>query len=623
LVDVQHANLVKLFELAAQDETLYFSMELVDGVDFLEHVANERATEARTESWPPKPRSSRARTVSAARLRAALPQLVGAVQALHDARKLHCDVKPTNVLVDGNGRLVLLDFGLIANLDEAPHSTLGTPGYMAPEQVAGTALTEASDWYGVGAILHEAITGRLPQVGVACETTVDELRPLAALCDALLDPVPANRPSGRDVLSRVGATGAPAARSSTRLFGREVELARLGSAWTAVQRDGSTRVARIVGASGLGKTALVEHAVQACRDDGAWLLAARCYEQESVPYKALDGAIDALAELLPHGTVVPGVLARVFPVLRPFARELEDTGEELQTARRRAFQALRELLVRADRPVVLVVDDAQWGDVDSARLLAELVRPPDSPRMLVLVTYRADTGDFLAALDEQSLGVPDERIELAELTVEDARRMAAHLTGGDADAVAREAAGNPLFIQQLAAAAHHQRGRGLGEVILARVEALDADARRLVQTIALAAGPIDEDAAVEAAQIEGGAARAAMRAVRQARLVTARSAAATTTLEPAHDRVREAVAAALAPEAARAQHLRIANTLLARPAPDPDALVHHLRRGGDLERTRVHARVAAERAEHALAIDRAAAQLALVLELGGEDRAQL
>ena len=626
LVDVQHANLVKLFDLAAHGETLYFSMELVDGVDFLAHVSNQRAVEARTESWPPKPRDPRDRTVSADRLHAALPQLVAAVQALHDARKLHCDVKPTNVLVDGQGRLVLLDFGLIANLDEAPHSTLGTPGYMAPEQVAGEMLTAATDWYGVGAILHEAITGRLPQPGLACETTVEELRPLAALCDALLDPVPANRPTGRDVLARLGATNTPVPRSSTRLFGREVELARLSSAWTAVKREGGTHVVRIVGASGLGKTALVEQAVQAWRDDGAWILAARCYEQESVPYKALDGAIDALAELLPHQTEVAQVLARVFPVLRPFVHERTrepEPEEELQTARRRAFQALRELLVRADRPIVLVVDDAQWGDVDSARLLAELVRPPDSPRMLVIATYRADTGDFLAALDEQSLGVPDERIELAELTADDARRMAAHLIGGDAEAVAREAAGNPLFIQQLAAASHDQRGRGLGEVILARVDALDSDARRLVQTIALAAGPIDEDAAVEAADIQGVAARGAMLAVRQARLVTARSSAAVVTLEPAHDRVREAVAAALSPETARAQHLRIANTLLARPSPDPDALVHHLRRGGDLERTRVHARVAAERAEHALAFDRAAAHLALVLELGAEDRAPL
>src|SRR5262249_57049832 len=96
-------------------------------------------------------------------------------------------------------------------------------------------------------------------------------------------------------------------------------------------------------------------------------------------------------------------------------------------------------------------------------------------------------------------------------------------------------------------------------------------------------------------------------AIRHTRLITARAAGSRVTLEPAHDRVREVVSAALPAEDARARHLHIADTLLAGPAPDADAVVHHLRHAGDRDRTRVHALVAAERAENALAFDRAAA----------------
>src|SRR5262249_43294395 len=85
------------------------------------------------------------------RLRAALRQLAEGVNHLHELGKLHRDIKPSNVLVTDEGRVVILDFGLVEDINPDLHETLlaGTPDYMSPEQGAQMAISKASDWYSV------------------------------------------------------------------------------------------------------------------------------------------------------------------------------------------------------------------------------------------------------------------------------------------------------------------------------------------------------------------------------------------------------------------------------------------------------------------------------------------
>gem|GEM_PF-6154996 len=91
---------------------------------------------------------------------------------VHGAGLVHRDIKPSNVLVTTEGRVVLLDFGLVAHTSSATAPTfssqvgaVGTVAYMAPEQAMSGSTGPAADWYSVGVLLFEALTGAQPPFG--------------------------------------------------------------------------------------------------------------------------------------------------------------------------------------------------------------------------------------------------------------------------------------------------------------------------------------------------------------------------------------------------------------------------------------------------------------------------
>ena len=167
LSDVAHLNLVCLHELVVEPENCFFTMELVDGLSVSEYVrgpvANAGTTSVEIQRADPR------------LVRSVFRQLVAGLSALHGKGKLHRDIKPSNVMVSRDGRLVILDFGLMS--DALPGTAFaddvmaGTPAYLAPEQHSGAGPSEASDWYAVGVTLYETLTGRRPFDG-----SWDELR---------------------------------------------------------------------------------------------------------------------------------------------------------------------------------------------------------------------------------------------------------------------------------------------------------------------------------------------------------------------------------------------------------------------------------------------------------------
>jgi hypothetical protein len=681
LADRAHPNLVTLYELHADGRLCYFTMELLDGVPFLAHVRGaDAAADGDDYRLPPE---------GEARLREGLRQLGEGLAALHRANVLHRDVKPANVLVTREGRVVLLDFGLAtseldaAGLHQTAHPRpMGTVAYMAPEQAAGRPVSAASDWYAVGVMLYEALTGRLPYTGTLTEVLLAKQQhdpppphnlvaavpdDLDALCMDLLHRNPEERPSEAEALRRLGAaTGAAApaaapcpAGGDVPLVGRQRHLQALGEAFETV-RQGRAVTVCVHGRSGVGKSALLRCFLNGLGAGGrAVVLAGRCYEQESVPYKALDSVIDALSgylERLPRleaQALLPrdmGPLTRVFPVLGRVEAVARAPGRapdisDPKEVRRRGLAALRELLARlADRhPLVLAIDDLQWGDVDSAALLADLLRPPDPPALLLVASYRSEDAATSPCL-RHLLRPPEpggeiDRRELAvePLSPEEGEELAlALLPVADrtlAAALAREARGNPFFLHELAQ--HAQAGPlpapgadccvSLHEVLWARVLGLPEGDRRLLEVVAVASQPLPEADACAAAEVGADGPQALAR-LRATRFLRTAGPAEREEVETYHDRIRETVTARLAPEALAGHHRRLAAALEAAGQADAEVLAVHFLGAGEARRAgHYYARAAAQAAE-ALAFDRAANLYGRALEHAGakgEDRRRL
>ena len=657
LRDLHHPNLVRLGELFEVDGRWFFTMEIVDGVDFLSFV---RPASAGDDASP---------GFDDGRLRSALGQLAEGLFALHGAGKLHRDVKPSNIRVERGGRVVLLDFGLVTDAERgsasSEHGIVGTAMYMAPEQASAQPLTPAADWYAVGVTLYEALTGTLPFEGHLLEVLVQKQQKepppprsrvasipddLDDLCVQLLRRDVLARAGGDDVVRISGRRSSqPIARGSLHptasniFLGRGPELEQLQRALDDVLA-GQTLAMVVEGDSGVGKSALVRQfstRVQSTYHD-VLVLKGRCYERESVPFGGFDTVVDALVRHLRRMDQVDAalalprdvaLLARVFPSLHGVpairrattARATMPTGPEL---RARAFSSLRELMERiAERtPLITWIDDFQWADADSLALLAELLGGEAVPRMLFILTLRTAAADdpaarALAALERVT---QVRRIALQNLDAHDSEALARALcreyaaAGADTAAIVHEAAGHPYFLAELvryAAARGQARAPRIEDALLYRIRQLDDPALALLKVVAAAGAPIATTLATAAAKLSPEQATMSLGVVRASTFVRG---SAGDTLECYHDRVREAVYTSLGDGERRSIHAALAEAFEgAEPSNrDPHALVRHLLAAGETDRAARCAVEAGQLASETLAFERAADLYRMALSVG-------
>src|SRR5207248_2410497 len=418
----------------------------------------------------------------------------------------------------------------------------------------------------------------------------------------------------------------------------------------------STRGCQVVllqGKSGIGKTSLVSHFLSDLeRDHGeAVILRGRCRESESVPYKALDPIADELVRHLrslaePAAMSVlpkhPELLRRLFPVfgqlemLSTFPdRSAGDLDE--QQIRRRSFAALCELLGRmTDRPpVVISIDDLQWGDLDSVAFLAELVLPASPPALLLILSFRSEearSSPALLALRGLQQRLTDSSswvdIEIKGLSEDESRDLLdllrmkrTAITEEQSRGIVKESGGSPLLLSELLRFAARETesdkpGEGvlISDMIRQRAGSLSSTARKLLEALSVAGEPVSKAMLCRVARTDNEDPAREIGLLIREHLVRVTGGEQETKVETFHDQVREASLSWLSADELRNWHSHLAELLQTETGADPQRLLRHYRGAGNSHAAFEAALAAAENAETALAFEQAARFYAEALE---------
>jgi serine/threonine protein kinase len=647
LADVHHPNLVRMHELLGGEGAWAMVLEYVPGTDFLSYVRDETKPYGFDET----------------RLREGWIELVHGLTALHTLGLMHRDVKPHNVRVTPEGRVVLLDFGLVAYVEQQPYVSVdkaaGTISYMAPEQSIQGPLGPPIDFYALGVLIYQALTGRLPFEGTATQILIEKHQTipvapcvrvpgisseLSELCMKLLARTPAERATARDVLA-VLASGPslsepPLLVTDSELFiGRERELSLLEDKLRLAVRSG-LQVVLIEGESGIGKSALMQRFGSACGSDETppLVLRGRCHAAELIGYKAFDGAIDALSShlkaldervcrtLLPHESELLPVL---FPVLGR-VRAIGHASHALRPPRvdRYAmFSAAAELFARVSqmRPLLLLIDDLQWADEASFLLLKHLLSRAPEIAMCVVATVRdaSPASDVkLKALDFLRTHKCTTVLQLGGLEANEAVSLAQALARSsedraEVDALARESSGHPMFMTELARADAVEGGSLKGRLdsaLMRRARGLDRAQQHALELICVAGAPLPVTALREALGVASESAQIVLTKLSAQRLARRASRGAFVCY---HERIREALLASLGQETRRARHRQLAHAFETAEQHEPARIAYHWIEVREHERALPWLKKAAAEAEHGGAYERAVVHYEQLLSLEG------
>ncbi len=425
LARVQHPSVVRVVELGFDFEgTPFLVMDYVPG-------------------WPAdqvvRPGDWNALAAVAARV-------AGGLEALHAAGVAHGDLKPANVLVGAPGAdglpsdVRLVDFGLAALAGSGAEGSRGTPGFTAPEVVAGGPADAPADLYAFGATLFALAGGRPPfeapdptavlarqRAGPPSALPLEEAGVPAGWVRLILQclaPSPAERPRGATEIRKTLEALAPQARrplserlATQVLIGREREIARIERAWRRAEEG--TRTVLVTGESGIGKSALLD----AFAFRGA--LAGRCVIRVSVASAAEPAA--AWRAIARRTASEARVDWRELPAAARAA--LEDHAPEpgeaaLAEVSGRMAEWIRAIAARSGAPCVLL-DDADALDPASLRALRRSMLGGASASVLWVLARRLDRGPLP---DEERLLVGAgawERLPLEPLDRDSIARFAA------------------------------------------------------------------------------------------------------------------------------------------------------------------------------------------------------
>lgn len=460
--ELSHPNLVRVHKLGRDDSKWFIVMEFIDGVPITSSLRTavpqttaSDLTRERTEPFAPRIEVQREHVdgritdapnhtnplispvFSLKTVRDRIGQLVQGTSALHRFGILHCDLKPSNIMVNSEGRVVILDFGASRyTMSLGAHYQhhwirAGTRAYMAPEARTLRESTPGLDWYAIGVMLAEMLTGLHARVIASTPAPKrvmllqevaqnhPEYADMCELCIGLMHPTPALRAGYDEAIEACYDGPVPAydesARNYTPAFrSRRKELVALDEAY-AVFEAGRPHAVLIEGGAGSGKTSICEEFLRriSLPSDAPHVVVAHCKHDELLSYRAFDGIIDGLSailrtlppeELEPYLPLCTPTLCALFPTLRTVDARLDTTVSPTST--QDAFVGLQALLkhVADDHRLVIWVSDVEQADGDSLRWIARIFAPGQRPNAFLLLSRIPHSTLHDVAIDIDTLG---------------------------------------------------------------------------------------------------------------------------------------------------------------------------------------------------------------------------
>ncbi|MCU1594198.1 MAG: Sensory box histidine kinase [Frankiales bacterium] len=609
-------------------------------------------------------------------------EVATALDAAHSAGVCHRDVKPANVIVSGHdhhgriGNVTLIDFGFARSpwLDESIRDDLvGTVRYLAPEAAGLLAVPadERSDLYALGVLLYECLCGHAPFPGPSVgdllrqhlSMAVPELRDtglvvpraLDAILQRLLRKEPAERYQSAGALASdlasllsavssgdtdprlvIGRLDQRKSLTDPAFVGRDAELASLLALVSSVAGGGSGMVL-LEADSGGGKSRLLTEIALHASSSGLTVLRGQGVAQAAQrPFTLLHGVAQDLitdaadggqAQLLERvGESMPAVV-RALPSLATLLHVSaeEDTGPE-QFGEQRSLIALHHLLstiATPERPVLIVLDDCQWADTLTVRLLTEAVAADLPPHLGVIAAFRSEEVPVdhplrqisgaqsvqlgplpptaMSQLAESMAGpLPDKAVATVVRLADGSPFMGAAVLRGlvECGALVGAAAG---WVVDEAALRDVQTARRSAAFLVRRLELLSSAALQVLSVGAVLGKEFDILTAVELAG-ESDAAATILEEARSRRLLWVDERSGRCSFF--HDKIREALLERLGPSARQVLHGQAADALLRQGSTDARVfeLAYHLDAAGRHAEAMPHALRAAEiaRSQHGL-----------------------
>ncbi len=583
LRELRHPSIARAHDFGRLpgDGRTYFTLEYVEGASL-----EKRLSELR----------SRARGGQLAEFLEPFVEILSALAYLHRKGLLHLDLKPANVIINGD-RVTLIDFGLFENAHlDSSRQRRGTPRYVAPEVLEGAPVDARADLYSFGVTLHRALTGRYPASpidsgrhgGAALGSSVPA--PLAAVIRRLLARAPRHR--FRSALEVIDALRAVEPRITAPEHGSPGEIGFVGRRreldtffeWLERLRDGSgPRVLLVEGESGIGKTRFADCCITEMLGLGVRVVPLRAFAgKDSDGLRRLVEKIAVLDQSrTPAGARFPFLFASLGLGADTAARE-ELARLDLDQIRARVSSEALELVEAAvETPCVLVLEDMHHADPQLLDFVDRLARRTAGEPIGVLATTQSAS----ALAGSENSRAAFERIRLHRLRrkeiVEALREASVPSASRRATLLARRSRGIPRLLLRLLRGPVGDAESDADGVAQAgrRIERLGRDARSVVLHLGALERPADEKLVRDLTGLSRGEFQTARAALEEAGLLAGSPAGYYAPAMPP----LEGDASGFSKSRVRDAHATIGLRLLEEPRTRGEA-AHHLLRGGKIRR---------------------------------------